>query len=688
MSRSAPPSGLAASIGAVFSLVLASALPAQVTRDSTMRDSTARTIETVVVTAARNPATVGGAAAVVVAPAELNVAPAPSLQEVLRHIPFVLVRQNSRGETEISMRGSESRQVAIMLDGLPLTIGWDHRTDPSLIPVTGVQSVKMVRGLSSLLHGPNSLGGIVELGLGRSDLGAAPERELSVGTGIDGYGAMVASLIGGRRIRSSGGGFLSVRAGGGYHDSDGISRAGDVTDVVPGEDLRTNTHYRQYDGFATARWTAPRGAYIGTTVTGYSTERGVAPELHVSEPRFWKYPNQSRLLGILSAGTGPLTTPFGLGSIDASAGYNRGTVEITAFTDPTYTAIDGREWGDERLYSSHVRLSHSMPFNGQIGAAFTGARVWYGETLDTDPTNEYEQNLWSSGLEAEFPIASRFLISAGAVNDASSTPQSGGRTPLGRTSSWGWRAGASMLAFDERARFHASVSERSRFPALRELYSGSLNRFAPNPDLEPETLLGTELGLTFTPTPGDAGAVSFQIVGFHHNLDGAVVRTTLPDNRFFRVNRDEIKTTGAELLGSWRPTERGMWFAADLLIQDVQVRDQTIPDGDRRPEHQPELRGGIEIGLPLFFQTEGMAAIRHTGTQYCLNPDTDAYDKLDAETVGNVAVHRTWQLGSGQGLLSSLRTLLAIDNVTDSAVYDQCGLPQPGRTLRLGVQLR
>ena len=36
-------------------------------------------------------------------------------------------------------------------------------------------------------------------------------------------------------------------------------------------------------------------------------ERGVAPELHVAEPRFWRYPNQSRVLGILSAGTGRIS---------------------------------------------------------------------------------------------------------------------------------------------------------------------------------------------------------------------------------------------------------------------------------------------------------------------------------------------------------------------------------------------
>ena len=668
---------------AVLVAVILRAAPAMAQAGS----DTVQRIDHVLVTGTRVPATVGGAAAVVLTPSALNVTPAPSMQEVLRQVPFVLVRQNSRGEMEVSMRGSESRQVAILLDGLPLTIGWDHRSDPSLIPATGVQSIRFVRGLSSLLNGPNTLGGIIDIGLGRSDLGAAPARELVVGTGVDMFGSTVASIVGGARTALTPTTTFSIRAGGGYHDRDGFVRPDEVTDLGPKDDLRLNTQYRQYDGFATVRVQGARGQFVGVTGTGYSTERGVAPELHVEEPRFWRYPNQSRVLGILSAGTGVIATPFGHGSLEASAGYNRGTVEITAFTDATYSAVDTREWGDERLYDGHLRLVHSLPFSGDLRAAFTGARVQYGETLDTDPTDHYEQQLWSTGVEAEFPIANRFVVSGGAVNDASTTPESGGREPLGRSSRWGWRAGASMVAFDERVRIHASVSERSRFPALRELYSGSLNRFAPNPDLKPETLRGTELGLSLAASQTASRTLTFQVVGFHHDLDDAVVRTTLPDRRFFRVNRDQVRTTGVELFGSWIPSQRGISISADLLAQNIKVKDKTIPDGDRLPEHQPEFRGGVELGVPLFMSIEGLAAVRHTGAQHCLHPDSGEFVKLDAETVGNLGVHRTWRLRR-EGLLSSLKTMVALDNVTDSAVYDQCGLPQPGRTLRFGIQLR
>jgi outer membrane receptor protein involved in Fe transport len=34
-----------------------------------------------------------------------------------------------------------------------------------------------------------------------------------------------------------------------------------------------------------------------------------------------------------------------------------------------------------------------------------------------------------------------------------------------------------------------------------------------------------------------------------------------------------------------------------------------------------------------------------------------------------------------------IRLSLDVENATDAALYDQCGLPQPGRTMRMGIEL-
>jgi iron complex outermembrane recepter protein len=279
-------------------------------------------------------------------------------------------------------------------------------------------------------------------------------------------------------------------------------------------------------------------------------------------------------------------------------------------------------------------------------------------------------------------------VSGGVAYDVATTPETGGKPPLGRLDAWGWRVGSSARASDL-LRLHASISRRSRFPALRELYSGALDRFQPNPNLRPERLTAAELGATVATAEN---RVALQAVVFHHRLRDAVVRTTVPDTRLFlRVNRDEIRSTGVELLAAWTSSPavpvRALSLTGDLLTQHVRVRDQLAGE-ERRPEHQPEVRGSLELGVPLPLAFRATAIARYTGTQYCVHPDAGAQVQLDAQTKGDVAVERSWSLGRGAGLLKSLRTLVAIDNVADATVYDQCGLPQPGRTLRVGFQLR
>jgi iron complex outermembrane recepter protein len=668
---------------------------AQEPRDTTApptADTAARRVSAVVVTGVRTPAAVGGASAVVLRLDSLRASPAPVLEQALRELPFVLVRQNSRGEMELSVRGSDSRQAAVMVDGVPLTLGWDHRADPSLVPLSGVQHIVVVRGLSSLLYGPNVLGGVVDLGIGRAAGGVtsvgSPQPEAWLGTGVDQYGGRVLSAGGAAPLRAGGAGSLLLRAGGAYRQRDGFRVTAAANDPTAVDELRTNSDLRHVDGFASLRWQGPAGRHLGLTATGYRAERGVPPELHLQEPRLWRYPDQSRVLAALFAGTGVVATPAGSGSLETTVGYSEGHLEIESFRDRTYTTLDTRELGDERVVTGRLVAAHSLVGGGEVRAALTGGEVRYEETLGAEPPSNYRQRLWSAATEAQWPVLSRAVVSGGVAYDVATTPETGGKPALGRLAAWGWRLGGTARASDV-LRLHASMSRRSRFPALRELYSGALDRFQPNPSLRPERLTGAELGATL-----DAAArrATMQGVLFHHRLTDAVVRTTVPDTRLFvRVNRDEIRSSGAELLASWTSSPaapaRAVSLTGDVLAQHVRVRDR-VAAAERRPEHQPEVRGSLELGVPLPLAARGTAAARYTGTQYCVHPDAGTQVRLGAQTEGNLAAERRWLLGRGAGLLESVRALVALDNVNDATVYDQCGLPQPGRTLRIALQLR
>ena len=277
-------------IVAAVAIAVPTSLVAQVHPDSVVPDTVIR-LAGLTVQGIRRATNPGGVSGIVTLPAELPIPPVASVEDALRKMPFILVRNNSRGMTEISVRGSESRQVAVLFDGVPLTIAWDHRTDPAVIPIMGARSLTLVRGLPSILGGPNVLGGVVEVNLGG---GAEPDYEpddIRTAIGADDSGYRAVGLSGVKQA-SLGAGRLTMRAGAGYRSRDGFALPHEVVDPTNVDNLRTNSDFEEMNTFASLRWGAGNGGWLSLSASGFTAERGVPPELHVEEPRLWRYPKE------------------------------------------------------------------------------------------------------------------------------------------------------------------------------------------------------------------------------------------------------------------------------------------------------------------------------------------------------------------------------------------------------------
>lgn len=654
----------------------------------------------IVVRAARPVTVVGGAGAVEVRVDSLALPAAPNLEQVLRELPALHVRTNSRGEAELSTRGSESRQVAVLVDGVPLTLAWDARADVSVLPATAPREIVFVRGLSSLLHGPNVLGGILEARVARSF--AQPERgSLQLAAGADDVGSFGGTVAGALPLQTRRGAWL-LRAGAGYRETPGQTLADDVREPVPDEDgLRLNTDAQSVDGFLAARFRAAGGAWLSLAGTAFQAERGIAAQLGVedSDARLWRYPHVSRTLAVLSVGTGERRTPLGRGSLEAAFGHDRGRTEIDAYASRAYADRIAFEGGEDRGNTVRVQGTHLIGPRGELRAAFTHAELRHDETLRTFPADEatdgrfrYRQRLWSAGAETlwqliqdrdvDGPLGVRSLnLSAGGAWDVATTPQTGGRERQDRLDEWGARAGASLALGRGHLVLHAGASRRGRFPALRELYSGALSTFVPNPDLKPETLVALETGVT---ARNDAGEV--QAVVFHHRLSDAVVRIRLDGapRRFMRVNRNELESVGLELIGSRLVGPAA--FSGHLTWQDVQLTD-TEADRTNRPENLPEIIGGAEAEVSILAGLRASAGIEFQGRQYAIDPRTGEDAELADGAVVRAAISRQWPVPAGWGeTFKRLETRIAVDNAADRPVYDAFGLPRPGRRVRFEVR--
>jgi iron complex outermembrane receptor protein len=644
-------------------------------------DTTVFRVGEIIVQATRPVTTTGGASALELRLDSLRMASAPTLDLLLRQIPLIQVRVNSRGESQFSLRGSgsDARQVAVVVDGIPLNFGWDDRADLSVIPSTAAQTVTIARGLPSLLYGPNVLGGVVEIGVarGNSELNTRGIR-LDAGvdhTGATGLGTSISVPMAAQKAN------WLLRAGGGYRQRDGFALPGEIDEPVPTDDLRLNTDLQHYDGFASLSFRPNSGAWGDVSVSAYKAERGIAPEMHITGPRFWRYPEATRLFSVVAAGTGHRRSPFGgIGDVELSLGADVGHTEIDQFATNAYDSIAAEEDSDDRNLTLRLRADQTVGNHTELRAGFTYSDINHDEVLNPGIPSSYRQKLWSGGLELHMNAASLGAgtqFSVGAALDGASTPESGDKPPLEALTAIGGRAGFTS-ALSSRVLLHGGASIRSRFPSLRELYSGALGRFEPNPDLQPERLLALEAGGSMR-----FGAGDLQVVAFHHALDDAIVRVSVPNRRFMRVNRDRQVGTGVEMLTGWRAGNFSI--SGDVVIQTTELTDEST-GAESEPEYQPDVIAGLGLAGPLPLRARFDLRARHTGRQSCINSDTGVQSgipsaqRYDAEVSRQFRVRGSWT--------SAIELAVGADNLSDEVIYDQCGLPQPGRTFRVQLRLR
>ncbi len=656
--------------------------------DSTAADTTVVQLDAIRVRATRPLSTTAGASAVRLSLSSPRLAPVPILEDALRAVPFVQVRENSRGEAQLTLRGTESRQVAVLVDGIPLTLGWDSRTDLSIVPVAAARQVQLFRGLSSVLHGPNVLGGVVEVDISRGDLPPDPPAS-GLDAGIDDTGAAVAGVTFGRQFQA-GDGRLSVHAGAGVRSRSSVPLASGIDQpLTADEGRRLNSDLDHLSGFFAARYGADTGGWISLSSFAFRAEKGVPPELHIQDPRLWRIPETARVVTAISAGTGWRTTPLGEGDLEASLGLDFGEAQIDSYETLAYQTVEAREFADDRTITARLLGDHTLG-GGTIRSAFTWAETRHVERFDPGDTSRFRQRLFSLGVEVEQPLVSRvgsgelfsdLRVTLGGSFDRASTPETGGREARDPIDAWGARLGASARVGSGDGRLHLGVSRRVRFPSLRELYSGALGRFVPNPGLQPEALRTIEAGVT-----GGGRALSAelegQVVFFHQRFSDAIVRTGLGDGRFMRENRNRVTAAGMELLASlqWSRVELG----GSLTWQDVRLTDLSASSTQRRAEYQPEIAGGIDLTGRLPAGLTARLGLEIIGRQFCVDPEAGTDVALDPAARLDFHATREWKLG---GALSRLQTTVSLDNLTDQAVFDQCGLPRPGRLLRLQVRI-
>lgn len=601
---------------------------------------------------------------------------AASASDLGRLAPSTWTTVNSRGEALFQLRGASERHVGVLLDGVPLSVPWDERADLSLVPADALGGVRVVRGVGSVRQRPNAVAGQVEL-LPRTLDEEGSRRSFRLAHGEVDETRLGAGFVARR-------GAWDLLASAGWRQGDGFLLPRDVEldhHQPPGRLRRTNTQselgsllLRAAHDWGPEQDDGGRGKF-SLFLAGYGGSKGVAPEGHVQDARFWRLDDIRRsLLGMRARRP---AAPGGWGT-DLRLSLDVFRQEIIEYEDATYDqTTDDLEQDLDRTADLAAMVERRV--GGHTLRAATGARLTHHEEslLRDGPELAYSQQLYHAALEAGLALAPATRLHAGAGADFTRTPQTGDKP--GREGDVEPKLSLRLEhGLGEDVDLELAGWQRARFPSLRELYSGALGRFEPNDDLRPERVRGAQLGVVRR-----SDAIDLTGGVFAQRLDGAIERVPALGSTasFRRANVDQLDVLGLELTANWRPAA-GWRVRADYTAMRARSEDE---GGEGFPEDRPGQLGTLSVnwlhpsGFALRAEGE-LVGERHSADE----TSPDGRRLLPAQ--GQLNLRGAWRWYRASTWLSDLELWARADNLLDSRIDSQVGLPRAGRMLRVGLR--
>ena len=480
---------------------------------------------------------------------ELDATAAASVDRAVGDLSGVQQNGVRPAGTTLQIRGLGESRVLLLVDGEPVSGGLIENRDLSRTSTLAVDRIEVTRGPSSLEHGSDALGGVINV------VTAAPEGPLQLST---------SGLAGGDGRRE---GSVGIHAGGpvAFRITGGVREF----DRVAGQESGDATFERMWDLRSTLRTHLTSDWYLRADAN-YERARQRWP--------------------VTQARNGFVDTWTGGGFVEAGLNKPWGDLRFRVVgqrLDYRYREAIGLkpEGGadtldqQERVLRGLVALNHSLgPHRLSVGLEGSVRDVEApqkiaGNAAGDEQLEGYAEDSWSAG---------RLLLTGGAR--------------VSSNSRWGSAITPSVGAAFELSpalRFRSSVSRGFRGPSMKELSWTFRNDavgyiIQGNPDLRPESAWSFSTGLSWAPADGLLCRADVYRNSVHDLIDFAVIGTTPQGFQIYTPsNVNRARTEGLEL--SFRAAT-GPWITT-VGYDYLSARDLTTNQPlDRRAHHTARLR--------------------------------------------------------------------------------------------------
>ncbi len=415
---------------------------------------------------------------------------------------MVLNHTGSRNESAVYLRGFDIRSVPIYADGIPIYVPYDGYVDLARFTTADLSKIEISKGYSSILYGPNALGGTINL------ISKKPQFpfELNAKTGLmSGNGFNNYVSIGSKLNKFYFQGIFS------QFDREYIPLSADFETTALQNDNKRENSYNKDRKFSAKIWYAPNDDneltfnYINqNSEKGNPVYLGDDPNTRV---RYWQWPYWDKE-SLYFISKNKISNLF---HIKSRLFIDRFDNELKAFDNANYDTqtkpSSFTSFYSDKTLGANLELGMNLKNNDLKIAMHYKFDKHSQHNLGKNPENT-DDALYSVGIENVFSGVEKLKLIAGTSYNLRKGLQADNANIVNADGSFVQFAKNENTAINTQLfgeyklnnslEINGTFSLKSRFATMKDRYSYRNGVSIANPDLSSEKALNTELGFNYT----------------------------------------------------------------------------------------------------------------------------------------------------------------------------------------------
>ena len=631
-------------------------------------------------------------------------------------LTYQIGAKNQKG---VSIRGFTTRQISVMVDGVSQALPYDNDPDMQRYLTNDLSEIQVAKGISSVLNGPNTLGGVINLVTKRPT--KEIEGNLTIRAKFDNDGKYNGIQNSFNLGTNQGNWYLQT--GGTYNDIDHWKVSRDYTPVAGGAEdggRRENSDSKDYKfnfklgytpnetdeyviayNYSNMEYDIP--VYAGQSYTSMAGSRPTDDEklaYQLTKPFYRSYPYYKK------------QTIYALTN---TALGDTGYVKTRLFYDTFKNRMDSLEFADATLTTMRNESGFPSLFNDYDfgGSVETGADLFKDNTTkiafhyrkDVHRSKELGDDDWSRVADDTYSVALENTWHANEKTDVI----------VGASYDWlrvstvknvedhnddlitDYRVNDNVLNPMAAVRYHysdegtvyAGVAQKSRFATQKSRFGTRTGNGTgiPNPDLKAEKAINYEIGVSDT-----IGNVTFDAAAFYTDVRDTNLEVVVDDggDEYYQTqNFGKSRVYGLELASVIRMTD-SFDLGLAYTYMEKELRSSIAKAEDLKPTNVPRHKltvygdWRVAEGLNIIPKVEAYSSRYSTlGGNNMVNgavrtsgkPGT-GIDMRDGTKIGGFA---TAGLKVKYQPFDALEISAGVDNIFDKNYQLAEGYPEEGR---------